>query len=60
MIADGSGIVIIPRDKEEDVVKEAETVAATEARMADGIRQGLSVLEVLERLGYESMLAKEK
>jgi regulator of RNase E activity RraA len=60
VIADGSGIVIIPRDKEEEVVKEAEAVAATEARMADGIRQGLSVLEVLERLGYESMLAKEK
>ena len=60
VIADGSGVVVIPRSQEEEVVKEAETVAATEARMADGIRQGMSVVEVLEKLGYESMLAKNK
>ncbi len=60
IIADGSGVVVIPRDKEEEVVKEAEAVATTEARMADGIRQGMSVLEVLEKLGYESMLEKGK
>jgi len=60
VIADGSGVVVIPRSQEKEVVKEAETVAATEARMADGIRQGMSVVEVLEKLGYESMLAKNK
>jgi len=60
LIADGSGVVFIPRAKEEEVIKEAETVAATEARMADGIRQGLSVLEVLEKLGYEQMLDTKK
>jgi len=60
VIADGSGVVVIPRSQEEEVVKEAEVVAATEARMADGIRQGMSVLEVLEKLGYEAMLTKGK
>ena len=60
VIADGSGVVIISRSKEEEVVREAEVVAATEARMADGIRQGMSVLEVLEKLGYEQMLDKTK
>jgi len=60
VIADGSGVVVIPRSQEEEVVKEAEAVAATEARMADGIRQGMSVLEVLEKLGYEAMLTKGK
>jgi len=59
VIADGSGVVIIPRSKEEEVVREAETVAATEARMAEGIRQGMSVLEVLQKLGYEQMLDKK-
>jgi regulator of RNase E activity RraA len=59
VMADGSGVVIIPRSKEEDVVRAAEAVAATEARMAEGIRQGLSVLDVLERLGYEQMLNKK-
>jgi 4-hydroxy-4-methyl-2-oxoglutarate aldolase len=60
VIADGSGVVIIPRSKEEEIVREAEAVAATEARMAEGIRQGMSVLEVLEKLGYEQMLDKDK
>ena len=60
LIADGSGVVVIPRSKEEDVVREAEAVAATEARMAEGIRQGMSVLEVLEKLGYEQMLDKNR
>jgi 4-hydroxy-4-methyl-2-oxoglutarate aldolase len=59
VIADGSGVVIIPRSKEEEIVREAEAVAATEARMAEGIRQGMSVLEVLEKLGYEQMLDKK-
>ncbi|HEX4991480.1 MAG TPA: RraA family protein [Candidatus Binatia bacterium] len=60
VIADGSGVVIIPRSKEEEIVREAEAVAATEARMAEGIRQGMSVHEVLEKLGYEQMLDKDK
>jgi 4-hydroxy-4-methyl-2-oxoglutarate aldolase len=60
VIADGSGVVIIPRSREEDVVREAEAVAATEARMAEGIRQGMSVLDVLDKLGYEQMLDKNK
>jgi 4-hydroxy-4-methyl-2-oxoglutarate aldolase len=60
VVGDGSGVVIIPRSREEEVVREAEAVAAMEARMADGIRQGMSVLEVLEKLGYEQMLDKNK
>jgi 4-hydroxy-4-methyl-2-oxoglutarate aldolase len=60
VIADGSGVVIIPRTKEEAVVGEAETISVTEARMAEGIRKGLSVVEVLENLGYEAMVDKKK
>jgi 4-hydroxy-4-methyl-2-oxoglutarate aldolase len=60
VIADGSGVVIIPRSRGEEVVREGEAVAATEVRMAEGIRQGMSVLEVLEKLGYEQMLDKNK
>ena len=60
VIADGSGVVFIPQEKEQDVIKEAEAVAQQEARMAEGIRQGVSIVEVLERLGYESMLKHGK
>jgi 4-hydroxy-4-methyl-2-oxoglutarate aldolase len=60
VIADGSGVVFIPQEKEQEVIQEAEAVAQQEARMAEGIRQGLSIVEVLEKLGYESMLQKNK
>jgi 4-hydroxy-4-methyl-2-oxoglutarate aldolase len=60
VIADGSGVVIIPAARAAEVVAEAEKVAAHEAKMAEGIRSGRSVVEVMETLGYESMLAKEK
>lgn len=60
VIADGSGVVIIPAARAAEVVAEAEKVAAHEAKMAEGIRSGRSVVEVMETLGYETMLGKEK
>ncbi|HWO40854.1 MAG TPA: RraA family protein [Candidatus Eisenbacteria bacterium] len=60
VIADGSGVVIIPRAREEQVVTEAEKIAAAEAKMAEGIRRGLSVVEALENLGYETMLQPKR
>lgn len=60
VIADGSGVVFIPRAKEQDVLTQAEAIAGREAKMAQAIRDGRSVVEVMESLGYESMLAKEK
>jgi regulator of RNase E activity RraA len=59
VIADGSGVVFIPREKAGEVIAEAEMVARQEARMAEAIRRGLSVVEALEKLGYESMLEKK-
>ena len=58
VIADGSGVVIIPSSRAAEVVAEAEKIAAHEAKMADAVRSGRSVVEVMETLGYESMLRK--
>jgi len=60
VIADGSGVVFIPRAKEQEVIAQAEALAERETKMADAIRTGRSVVEVMESLGYEAMLAKEK
>ncbi len=60
VIADGSGVVFIPRSKEEGVITEAEGIAKREAEMASAIRTGKSVVEVMEGLKYESMLEKGK
>ena len=59
IIADGSGVVIIPKEKEAEAVAAAETIYAKEQEMADGIRKGHSGLEMLQRLGYEQMLNKK-
>ena len=60
VIADSSGVVFIPRAREKEVVAQAEALADREARMADAIRDGRSVVEVMESLGYEAMLAESK
>lgn len=60
VIADGSGVVIIRAEKEQEVVTAAEIIFRKEAQMAAGIRQGVSGLEMLEKLGYEQMLYADK
>jgi regulator of RNase E activity RraA len=59
VIADGSGVVIVPKEKEEEVVTAAEAIYQKEQEMAAGIRKGYSGLEMLEKLGYEQMLNKK-
>jgi regulator of RNase E activity RraA len=59
VIADGSGVVIIPKEKEAEVMAVAEGIYAKEQEMAAGIRKGFSGLEMLEKLGYEQMLSKK-
>jgi regulator of RNase E activity RraA len=58
VIADGSGVVFIPRAKEAEVIAQAEALAQREAAMADAIRGGRSIVEVMETMGYETMLTK--
>jgi regulator of RNase E activity RraA len=60
VIADWSGVVIVPQSKEQDAVREAEAVFRHEAKMAEEIRKGRPIVDVLEKLGYESMLDKKK
>jgi regulator of RNase E activity RraA len=59
VLADGSGVIIIAKEKENEVVASAETIYAKEQEMAAGIRKGYSGLEMLEKLGYEQMLSKK-
>lgn len=56
VIADGSGVVIIPQDKAAEVIAAATELADQEAKMAEEIRAGKSMVEILERRGYEEML----
>ena len=47
-------MVIIAKEKEQEVVAAAEAIYQKEQEMADGIRKGSSGLEMLEKLGYEA------
>ncbi|HEX7232620.1 MAG TPA: RraA family protein, partial [Candidatus Binatia bacterium] len=58
IIADGSGVVIVAKEREEDAIAAAEEIYRKEQEMADGIRKGYSGLEMLQKLGYEQMLKK--
>ena len=61
VIADGSGVVFIPGQKAENVIAEAEVIAQQQQAMANAIRAGRPVVEVMESMAYESMLLpKEK
>lgn len=60
VIADHSGVVFIPRAHELEVLMQAEAIAGREAKMAEAIRSGRSVVEVMEGGGYETMLINDK
>ena len=60
VIADGSGVVIIPASRAAEVIADGEKIAGHEAKMAEAIRSGRPVVEVMESLGYESMLKKNR
>jgi regulator of RNase E activity RraA len=57
VLADGSGVVLVPAERAVDVIGAAETIFATEAQMADALRAGRSVVDVMGAT-YESMVAK--
>lgn len=55
VMADGSGVVVVPAEKAEAVVARAEQIARREAAMQDRLRQGDTVSQVLGA-SYEQML----
>ncbi|MDX1485846.1 MAG: RraA family protein, partial [Alphaproteobacteria bacterium] len=56
VVADGSGVIIVDRDRAEEVIAAGEEIAAREAAMSKAVRDGMSIVDVLEKGGYESML----
>ena len=57
VIADNSGIVVVPADRAEEVLPEAENIVAREAAMARDVLAGKSVVEVMGT-NYEQMLSR--
>lgn len=57
VLADGSGVVFLPASRAAEVIQEAETIAAREAKMKEAVMAGDRVSEVMGR-DYETMLSR--
>jgi 4-hydroxy-4-methyl-2-oxoglutarate aldolase len=57
VISDWSGAVFFSADRAEEVIRTAESLAAREAAMAEAVRAGKSVVEVMGA-NYENMLGR--
>ena len=58
VIADGSGVVVIPRDRADEVLRVATELAEKEQHMLADIRSGAALLEVDRQHAYEQMLRR--
>jgi 4-hydroxy-4-methyl-2-oxoglutarate aldolase len=58
IVADINGVVVIPDEKIDDVVREAETLMETEEKMKADLLAGMDVLAVDRKYNYEQMLKK--
>jgi 4-hydroxy-4-methyl-2-oxoglutarate aldolase len=57
VLADGSGVVFLAADRAEEVLQNAEMIAAREAKMKEAVMAGDRVSEVMGR-DYETMLSR--
>ena len=57
VIADWRGVVFVSAERVEEVIGTAETLAVREAQMAEAVRAGRSVVEVMGA-NYEAMLGQ--
>jgi 4-hydroxy-4-methyl-2-oxoglutarate aldolase len=58
VLADGSGVVFVPQDRAEEVLDKAEEIQAKEAAMAEAVKAGKPVSDVMGG-DYENMLVKK-
>ncbi|MDH2363162.1 RraA family protein [Priestia megaterium] len=56
VMADRSGVVVVPQEKAEEVLQRAEVLFQKEEDMIKEIRNGASMLEVDTKYNYEKML----
>ena len=57
VIADGSGVAFVPQTAAEEVIAAAEEIAAREAAMAEALKRGAPISEVMGA-SYESLLSR--
>jgi len=56
VVGDYSGVVIVPKEKLEEVISKAEELYEKEEKMIADIKAGKSMLEIDNKYNYEKML----
>lgn len=56
---DSDGVVVIPREREEDVLKIAEGIEAAEARIRDAVKSGTRLDVARREQGYHNLQRRE-
>ena len=57
---DSDGVVVIPKAHEEDVLTVAEEIDATEQRIRDAVKRGLTLAEARSQHGYHTLQSRKK
>jgi len=59
LVGDDSGVVVIPRERAEEVLNLAREIEEAENRIEEALRQGLSIKEAREKYRYHSLQARK-
>ena len=57
ILADENGVVVVPQERMEEVLKIAQTCATAEERLRSWIAQGMDPIEAHDRVKYERLTA---
>ena len=60
LVGDDSGVVVVPRERAEEVLRLAQEIEEAENRIEEALRQGLSIKEAREKYRYHSLQTKTK
>jgi regulator of RNase E activity RraA len=60
MLGDDTGVVVIPRDRAEEVIKLAESIDETEQRILKAIASGMTLKEARAQMGYHHLQTKQE
>ncbi len=59
LVGDDSGVVVVPRERAEEVLNLAREIEEAENRIEEALRQGLSIKEAREKYRYHSLQSRK-
>lgn len=59
ILADRSGVVVVPQEREDEVINKAEELFAKEESMISELHSGASMIEVDKKFSYEKMISNK-